>query len=472
MGETMRNVTVKYIKQDQRTGSYVYRRRVPKILEGMVRKREFITVIGKSLDEAMVRYGQVHQRIEHMINLAKNGVTGLSPSEQAKQLASLLETWGADPRGPGLSPNERTWREEEAGKLVDKYQDPETGKYVGVPEYEGALASALLSGVEQETHEVTVTDAFKFYLQEKEHKIPEQRKKQRQRFERSEKNLTAVLKGDRNLTDVSRADARAWRDQRVKQGVAPGTIRRELNDIRAVFNLANSELGTGNSNPFSGLKLKSSQVSRQDQRLPLPPEVLSGVYADLSVSRSKDAKALSRIWCLLDFTGARPSEVRLLTFEEFVLDAAVPYILIQVREDRTLKTGWSSRKIPLVGDALEIAKGIASEGVGKDYVFPRFASAGGMDRLSTALTKLVRKHSEDPRHVPYSLRHNMKDRMRLAEVFPETARAIEGHAISAGQDGSYGGEFPLEKKRDALLAALYGYSPRRGVLSQDYYYLQ
>ena len=28
----------------------------------------------------------------------------------------------------------------------------------------------------------------------------------------------------------------------------------------------------------------------------------------------------------------------------------------------------------------------------------------------------------------------MKDRMRLAEVFPGKARALEGHAYSAGQD--------------------------------------
>ncbi|KPN64820.1 hypothetical protein AKJ29_06190 [Aliiroseovarius crassostreae] len=91
----MRNVTVKYLKQDKRTGSYVYRRRVPKILEEVVRKREFITVIGKSMNEAMMRYGAVHERIEHMVSLAKNGVSGLSPSEQSTRLAALLESWGA-----------------------------------------------------------------------------------------------------------------------------------------------------------------------------------------------------------------------------------------------------------------------------------------------------------------------------------------------------------------------------------------
>ncbi|UWP90739.1 integrase [Aliiroseovarius crassostreae] len=455
----MRNVTVKYLKQDKRTGSYVYRRRVPKILEEVVRKREFITVIGKSMNEAMMRYGAVHERIEHMVSLAKNGVSGLSPSEQSTRLAALLESWGADPNSRGRTDSEQTWREIAADRLIEKYQDPNTGEYVGVPENEGALASALLGGVDKQPQVVTVTDAFKFYLEEKSLPIPEQRKKQVQRFARAEKNLTFVLGGDRSVSAITRADARAWRDMREKQGVASSTIRRETNDIRAVINLANSELGAGESNPFNGLKLKASGVVRQKERLPLEPKTIEGVYTDLVASRSKDAKSLLQIWTMLDFTGARPSEIRMLTFSEIVVDAEVPHIVIREREDRTLKSGWSMRKVPLVGLALEVAQEVASGARGDDYAFPRFASAGGLDRLSQALSKRVRVYTKDPKHVPYSLRHNMKDRMRKAEVFPETAKAIEGHALSAGQDSSYGSEISLKQKQEALMKALEGYSP-------------
>ena len=47
--------------------------------------------------------------------------------------------------------------------------------------------------------------------------------------------------------------------------------------------------------------------------------------------------------------------------------------------------------------------------------------------------------------------------MRTAEVFPEKAKAIEGHAFNAGQDASYGGGYPLEQLREALEKALEGY---------------
>lgn len=443
----MRNITVKYLKQDKRSGSYVYRRRVPKVLEKMVTKREFIEVVGKTQQEAIVRYGPVHERIEHLVALAKNGVTGLSPKEQSDRLAALLASWGADPYGPGQDDNERTWREEAADRLVAKYQDPHTGEYRGVPEQDGILAGVLVAGVERTPPKVTVTDAFKFYLEEKADPILEKRKKQKQRFARAERNLTFVLGGDRAICNISREDARKLRDMRENAGVSPSTVSREMNDIRAVINLANSELSAGETNPFNGLKLKKASVARQKQRSPLPQKIIDAVYKDLQQSTLRDAKALLQIWTLLDHTGARPSEISKFRRAEFLFNHPVPHIVIQPGKDRSLKSEWSERRVPLVGAALEVAEEVVAAASGGEFAFPRFASAGGGDRLSQALTKRVRAHSEDPKHVPYSLRHNMKDRMRSAEVYPETARAIEGHAYSAGQDGSYGSEIPLERKK-------------------------
>jgi hypothetical protein len=51
----------------------------------------------------------------------------------------------------------------------------------------------------------------------------------------------------------------------------------------------------------------------------------------------------------------------------------------------------------------------------------------------------------------------MKDRMRSAEVFPETAKSIEGHALSDGKDASYGAGIGLKQKRKALKKAHRGY---------------
>ena len=448
----MRNVTVKYLRQNERTGSFEYRRRVPKVLEDMVDVREFLKVLGKTQSEAILHYGREHERIEHLVSLARFGVTGLSRYEQTKRLTALLENRGADPHSRGLDDNERTWREEAAARLVDKYQDSRSGEYEGVPEHDGLIAGALLAGVSKVTPQVTVTDAFAAYLAENAHKIPEQRKKQLQRFKRSELNLISILGRDKAIKDVTRADARAWRDMRAAR-VSSSTVKRERNDIGAVFSWAISELeGSGEANPFQGMKLERTKEGRHEQRLPLEQVVIDKVYRDL-----QSHSDLLHIWTLLDHTGARDSEIRMLLVSEVVVDDPVPHVVIQPRADRTLKSKWSERRVPLVGEALGLARALTEGRVGGEYLFPRYATTGGLDRLSQALNKRIRAHTSNPKHVAYSLRHNMKDRMRLAEVFPEKAKAIEGHSFSAGQDGSYGSGYPLEQLRDALECALRGY---------------
>jgi integrase len=405
----------------------------------------------------MVAYGPVHRQIEHMLALAKNGVAGLSAAEQRERLIAALTAWNADPFSPGRDEHERTWRAEAAEKLIAPYEDLQTGTYEGVPDAVDAEASALLAGVSPVAPGPTITDAFKFYLKEKAKPAPGQRKKQEQRYGRAERNLIAAVGSDKAVADITRADARKWRDQRVAAGMSPATVRREKNDIHAVIQTAISELMTeGIPNPFHKIALPEARVNRQDQRLPLPPEAISGVYA--SLARTPD---LLRIWTLLDLTGARPSEISQLTAGEIVLNHPVPHIVIQEREGRTLKTTWSPRQVPLVGEALDVAKAIIRPGTKPaDPCFPRYFGEGGADRLSQALTKRLRKFTTDPRHVPYSLRHNMKDRLREALVPVQVQLALQGHSLGKGEEAAYRASKLLPQKRDGLLAALAGY---RGV---------
>ncbi|WP_371157526.1 tyrosine-type recombinase/integrase [Jannaschia sp. 2305UL9-9] len=447
---------MKYVTADPRNGNLTYRRRVPKALRQRVGRSEFIKVLGKTEVEALLTYGPYHRHVEHLIALSKGGVTGLSPAEQRDRLTALLTERGADPYSAGLDDNERTWRGEAAEQLVSCYQDHDTGDYLNVPEETEKVATALLQGVPNGPIEPTITDAFKFYLEEKGKHLPEQRREQEARLARAEKRLIAAVGSDKQISQITRADARRWRDTRKEGKVKTSTIRREKNDISAVISLAISELDAGGDNPFRHLKLDKEIGNRSQKRSSRPIEVIEGVYG--SFEKKLD---LLQIWTLLDFTGARPSEIRMLKVSEVKLDHPVPHIVLQERVDRTLKTGWSERTVPLVGDALRVAKEmIRGRNDPDSYVFTRFIESRGLDRLSQALTKRVRKFTKDPKHVPYSLRHNMKDRMQAAEVFNGTQKAIEGHAPGAGQDASYGGPVSLEQKRDGLLKALSGYEAK------------
>lgn len=228
------------------------------------------------------------------------------------------------------------------------------------------------------------------------------------------------------------------------------------NDISAVIGLANSELDAGDTNPFRKLTLKAATVTSQEERDPLPQGVIDAVYADLAKANLRLAKEQLRIWTLLDFTGARPTEVRTLRLEEFHLSDPVPHITIPERDDRTLKTLWSIREVPLVGAALTVAKAVVAERK-SGYAFPSYADEKAMDRLSAALNRRIRAHSKNPKHVTYSLRHNMADRLIAADVLEATREAIAGRTQQQGGGKGYGSGVTLEKKREALLKAFAGY---------------
>jgi integrase len=206
--------------------------------------------------------------------------------------------------------------------------------------------------------------------------------------------------------------------------------------------------------PDAGLRklaLKGATVTSLDERHPLPQMVIDAVYAGLA--KSPD---LLRIWTLLDFTGARPTEIRTLRIDEFRLSDPVPHIAIKDRTDRTLKTLWSIREVPLVGAALTLAQQIVADAT-SEYAFPRYADGKGMDRLSAVLQKRIRKHTTDPKHVVYSLRHNVADRLIAADILDATREAIAGRVHVKGAGKGYGSAVPLDKKREAMVKGFAGY---------------
>jgi integrase len=451
-------VAVKYLKQDGRNGHWVYRRRVPKVLRGTITKTEFVKTLGRTQADALAAYGAHHRKIEHLVALARDGMTGLSPREQQRRVAAVLEGWGLDPSSSGRDDNEETGRGVIADAMLEPYRDARTGEYEGVPADVSATVRALYSGVGEGQPRATITDAFAFYLTERAKPIPEQRDKQVQRFRRAERRLIHAVGADKAVADMTRGDARAWRDMRAAAGVSAATLRREKNDISAVIALAISELDAGTHNPFAGLSLPEADRGRKDERDPLPPDVINDVYAALGRARGRLDADLLRIWTILDFTGARPGEVRQLVGTEAVLDGPVPHIVVEQREGRTLKTAASARRVPVLGPALEALRAAKGELPAPGAaLFPQFANPGGMDRLSQALRRRVREFTPDRRHTPYSLRHNMADRLRAAEAPEDLRKAILGHSEGNSEAARYGGDDFLERKRDALARALAGY---------------
>lgn len=83
---------MKHVQVCRKTGHLQYRRRVPQAAKGLVGKSEFNKILGRTQEEALGNYGQVHKEVEHIVSLAKHGVEGLSPHEQDQRLRSPLKS--------------------------------------------------------------------------------------------------------------------------------------------------------------------------------------------------------------------------------------------------------------------------------------------------------------------------------------------------------------------------------------------
>lgn len=74
-----------------------------------------------------------------------------------------------------------------------------------------------------------------------------------------------------------------------------------------------------------------------------------------------------------------------------------------------------------------------------NLVFPSYCRPRGSDAASAALMSHLRAVTNNPKHVVHSLRHNMKDRLMVAEVSSMDQNLILGHELGGVGDRVYGG---------------------------------
>lgn len=294
----------------------------------------------------------------------------------------------------------------------------------------------------------TLADAFDLYEREK---IDEsQGRGPRNRLARGRRKTEEALGKLSKLpiADLRRQHGRKLLDHLQNSKTVTGkplsaeTIRRELNAVRAIVELALVEFDLVGvvANPFRKLEVKASGAAPtidRKARLPLPMEIIAKVRERLSRSKRPE---LLLIWRLLEGTGCRPSEISGLRLEDVKIDHETPHIHVTWHEDRRIKTASSHRLVPLAGDALKAAQEAVKLAEGETLLFPHYAREGGAERLSAALNKHVRVVTEDRRHVVYSLRHNFKDKLIEAGADPRIEHRIMGHASGNLGDRVYGSE--------------------------------
>ena len=445
------SLTLKHIKE-LGAGRYEYRRRVPESAKAAMGKSEFKRVFAASSPTALARE---HARITAEFDkaVAETQRTPQDPSKLTPREAAEVAVREAE-------------RLLEAGvQGATEYDDAEEGDdalelladsliHVGASP---AVYRALVMP-EQELPGHTLEDARKLYLAEKlgGGEGPDNREaaaRVERVFMRAAEALGDAVRS-RPLASLKRGDARKVREhmlQSPRKGggtLSPATVRRELKTLSAVVNFGLKEFDLGNVvNPFDGLPIEGvghTANDEKDLRDPLPIHTVEAMTRVL-------AGDLQLIWRMLSGTGCRLGEVRGLRVQDVVLSAPIPHLRIIGHPKRRLKTKASRRNVPLLGDAFVAAKLALAAAEGQEDVFPRFAKPRGTDNCSTQLMTRLRKFTTNPKHVVHSLRHGMKDALRLAGVEKVVQDLILGHASpSIGE--TYGGEeVRLQVAQRALL---------------------
>ncbi|GIT88212.1 tyrosine-type recombinase/integrase [Roseobacter sp. OBYS 0001] len=449
-----------------KNGKLTFRRRIP---------QDLLEVVGKTFFQEPVRSQQqgvalarehaaLMDAFQRLVTDAREGVLEKTPKQYAE------EAW--ESLGDSRSDWER-WRDfkVEAQRMlngVSGFRDEEERRGILADDLAQRNADPMLYKAvvspDAEGPEVTLKDARNMYL--KENMKGATGRNQMNRLERVCARVAKSLGPlDRlPLVDLKREHARKLRDDMLNTAksdgslLSPASVRRELNMVRAMVSTAIKEFDLHGKafNPFVGLDIAGYHPAPEiegDLRDPLPPSVLKAVRQ--SIMESVRIPELKLIWRLLEKTGCRGAEITGLRLEDVQLHHKYPHILVRWHEDRRVKTVVSIRSVPLIGDALTAAREAVELAGDGPALFARYAHEAGADSVSGTLMRQVRKHTEDKRHVVYSLRHNMKDWLIIAGVPERDEHRILGHSLGGVGNRVYGGdEAKLKASTKAMEAAL------------------
>ena len=168
---------------------------------------------------------------------------------------------------------------------------------------------------------------------------------------------------DKPIDAYVRTDANALREYLRGRGLSSESIGRNLTSIRAIVNFVSKEEGLQPPLAFSGVYL-GEPTRKTDRYVPTATELR------LLQARCRSSNdELRWLLALISDTGLRLSEALGLCCGDVCLDTPHPYVVIEPKPWRRLKTADSERLVPLVGEALWAAQR-ATDASDTGHLFP------------------------------------------------------------------------------------------------------
>jgi integrase len=303
----------------------------------------------------------------------------------------------------------------------------------------------------------------------------------------------------RTVSDIKKHELRTFRDDlqrvNVKLRGMPAPFRDRLTDVPAdwvksatylrywnaacaFFAWCYSE-GLAATDPSAGLVIEKKKGEEKRTPPPFDQEELRRLFSTPLFAGHQSPKRRTAVgtcvqrgahwWSavLMTYTGMRAGELSQLLASDFVFDADVPHLKVQLVDDKgekvkSAKNKASIRDVPLHPDLLTLGLRQFVEWREKKYphdrVFWEFR-LGSSGKYTDGITRfwkdyLVKFNLWKAGRATHVFRHTLVASLRRQDVAGEDIGAFVGHVGRSVTEG-YGGAYPLERK--ARTAALLNY---------------
>lgn len=256
-----------------------------------------------------------------------------------------------------------------------------------------------------------------------------------------------TVAGDREISDYSREDVRAFLGYMQQRDVKTATVRRRLNSLSAIFNYSYAELDIDKRNPFTRVIIPKEGKDVSKRGVFTTEQLVEGY--NTAFSSGSTVKLLMPI---LGETGCRLAEIVGMQVDDVDLKSRVLHI--RPNSHRRLKTAGSERSIPLTPSAY-LALTRALQHSDDEWLFPRYIKEGRCyaTHASNALAKWTKRRWGMTAH---SLRHTFRDRLRAAEVPIEAIDQLGGWSSVSGVGTKYGKVVHLDNHYFSMTLVLNG----------------
>ena len=248
----------------------------------------------------------------------------------------------------------------------------------------------------------------------------------------------------KNLHEYTRQDALGFRDYLIAKGLAGSSISRIYNSLNSNINFVISEYALDITNPFA--RVYFDRTDKVTKRLPIPNDIIRVIQSECY--RIDDD--MRWLLALISDTGLRLSEAAGLHKDDLVLDHDVPHLIIQRHPWRSLKTGASDRKVPLVGASMWAAQRIISQATSSPFAFSRYnrSELTNGNSASAALNKWLKSYVPEGCSI-HSFRHSLRDRLKAVNSPSEMIDQIGGWSRDSVGQG-YGQGYDLLSVQEAM----------------------